>query len=1032
MLETIITSSLLILIIIALRFGLRSRLSPGVIYALWAVAALRLLVPVSLASSPVSVMNLFAGESGTAEEYTAKNYIVDSEGTIIYLPSDIVTIPAPQTQPLPEVPTGEQEASAPKKTFSDRDALTLLWLGGCAVTLGAVVFRNLRLYFSLRKRREAMEDVSSPLPVYVAKGIGSPFLFGFPVPGIYMNPYAAEDRRRAGYVITHELMHYAHLDHIWAVVRVICVSVYWFNPLVWLAAYLSRQDSELACDSAVIRAVGEEYGIDYGRTLVDMVNVRFSPTDAMLTSTTMSSDVRSIRERLVIITRRPETMAWAAVTAGAIIALTAAVTFTGAGAAPPEKEFVYPESMTALPLSQLPDDLYCTVYDHDNPLNDVSASIRTSRELNLINHILLEAHRNHVSPEEIPSESWIAASFQLNGSETYQITNDGYVIMRKEAGVQEPGAPFFVDTDNIAAGTYYEGFYGFFRIPEVLFGGLIGELKAICEEYALATPGGVGSYDEQAINVIYAVTNGGEDVYCFDMAASEVYSVIPFSLSSSCWRKESAGRATDPAPAPGDIALRLIFDRGTDVFDFTRDGRVCLRYISDDMFSDPAMAASNPAGTDFAQKLEGYLTDRCDIYTMPKGTYDTIMQAAGEAIEEHESGHLPVDGSLYPDMLAQFSTFYNEENTGRAQNLAVAAEYISGTVLAPGESFSFNDIVGMRTPDRGFVKASAYAFENLSEDYGGGISQAATTLYNAAVCAGLEITEHHNHLYTVDYTAGGDLQFFGNDACVEWGKQDLCFVNSKEHPVTIIMTCDANTLTAYIFGTDDGVRVRLLHEETELTGYDTVFKRPTDHSVNRTGQYGRTVTVYRAVIENGEYVSQEPAYTVTYLPLTEIVYTSILPDGIEYDVVYKDGSFPSGDYFDPNEVWAAPEYAFLLEGVPVPECGRLIYHALHREGVEVTEHGKYDLLGTVPSTDLLVLMFEDIDHGQRMNYIDELKSAGFTYFADDGSGTGQDMCVLYNAPAHGVGVQIDVSGGPVIFFRQGDGCYGYSEHIPKG
>ena len=1022
MLEIIITSSILILIVLALRFLLRGKLSPTVIYALWAIVALRLLLPFSLIDSRVSVMNLFEQQENTAAEEVLKPYAdpynPNSQYTDVY-PTYTETI-SPEGEII--YTYSDAKKILPKTVFA------IVWVLGAAVVMTVAIVRNIRLYISLKSRRESVSGVKAALSVYVAKGIGSPFLFGFPKPAIYMNPFAAEDERRAGYVITHELMHYRHLDHIWAVVRMVCVSIHWFNPLVWLAAYLSRQDSELACDSAVIRVVGEEYGIDYGRTLVDMVNVRFSPTDSMLTSTTMSSDMKSIKERLTMITSRPQTLIRAAVVAALIIAVALVVTFTGAAAVTDKPvEFAAPEDMTMLPLHQLPYDLSCTVYDPNNPLNDISASIRTSRELNLINHVLLEAYRNKISPEEIPTSSWIAVSFSMNTNETYQITNDGYVIMRRTA---EYGDQVNIDTNNVASGMYYDDLYGFYRIPEELFSGFIDELKDICKEYVIVTPGGVGQYRDKEIQVIYVVRNGDNDNAArLDVNESEAYSVLPIGLNSSVWSKT----AIDSAPAADSIALRLVFNNGTDIFDFTKDGRVYVRYVSDELFSDQEMTI-NSGGAEFARRLENYLIDRCDVYSMPEGTYETILQAADEALMYYGSAHPVEDREKFPDQLAEFTSFYNEANIERTHNISTAAGYINGTVLEPGETFSFNDIVGQRTPDRGFVKADAYVFEDTSEDYGGGISQVSTALYNAAVISGMEITEQHNHRYTVDYAANGDVQFYGNDACVAWGTQDLCFINCNEHPVIILMTCSANTLTAYIYGTDDGVRARLLYEEKDVTAYDTVFRIQKPDSVNQIGQYGRTLDVYYAVSKNGEEVSRELARRVTYLPVMEIIYTENLPDGCEYDVVYESGSIPEYDFFDTNEVWKKPEYAYLLDGVPIPDYGILTYHALHPEGEKITQHSQYDLVGTTPPIDWLILIFNDITHRQKFEYIDKLHDAGFVYHADDGSDNEDDMCVFYNAPQYGVGVQIDSSTDTLflIFFPQGDGCYGYSEHIPKG
>ena len=241
--------------------------------------------------------------------------------------------------------------------------------------------------------------------------------------------------------------------------------------------------------------------------------------------------------------------------------------------------------------------------------------------------------------------------------------------------------------------------------------------------------------------------------------------------------------------------------------------------------------------------------------------------------------------ALYPDLLAEYSTLYNEANLARSGNIEVSARYIDGTVLQPGDTFSFNSAVGERTEGRGFSKATVYAFEETDEDFGGGISQTATTLFNAAVTAGMEITEHHPHMYTVNYTLYDGVQRYGNDTAVSWGQSDFCFINSSEHPVMIRMICKNGEIAAHIYGTDDGKRTELEFSEQEYIAYGTVYRRPEISKTNQSGQPGRTIVVTRVVSQNGSELSREEFYVAEYQPLLQIVYTDALPEGCEYDVV---------------------------------------------------------------------------------------------------------------------------------------------------
>lgn len=751
MLEIIITSSILILIVLALRFLLRNKLSPTVIYALWAVVALRLLLPFNFIDSRASVMNLFVKQENT-------NYIEVQNYQYSDLTEPVFDEPVVESADTEIIQNTAMESNHHtdkeinvRKTMSASTIALIIWLTGIAAVLGYTLSTNIHFNRMLKAERRPLCGVHTPLQVYEVKNISSPCLYGIFNPAIYLTDYAADDQQRAGYVITHELMHYHHLDHIWAVVRVLCCAVYWFNPLVWLAAYLSRQDSELACDNAVINKVGEEYRLSYGRTLVDMVSVGVEPSDLVLTSTTMSSGNNSIKERIVMIKKYPKTILWAAIAVAITVLVAVIVTFTGA--APKNRDQV------------------------------------------------------------------------------------------------------FTDT-----------------------------------------------------NVNETITS-----------------------------------------------------------------------------------------------------------------------------------------STYPDLLAEYRTSYNTLNVGRSENLELAAELINGTVLQPGEEFSFNEIVGERIAERGFVKAKGYAFETSDEDYGIGISQTATTLFNTAFKCGFEITEQHPHMYTVNYTTNSDgTQSYGNDALVEWGSYDLRFVNTKQNPVMINIYCSDGVITARIYGTDDGIRADFVFAEEETVPFNVIFRKPAIDAVDQSGQEGRSIKVSRVIYENGIEKSSEPAYFAVYLPLTDIYFTDELPFGCEYDKEYsyydltwnENNELYVPEAIDQNQIWENPAYQYLLKDVPLFDTADLISCSYYPEDIVIAEQGLYNLEGLKPEIDLLVMIYDNVSKKLLHDYLQNLHEAGFTYYReDDGSNNEDDICVFYNAPRNGVGVQvcsINANDALIIFFPQRNGCYGYNEPVPKG
>lgn len=153
-----------------------------------------------------------------------------------------------------------------------------------------------------------------------------------------MTPKAVDSEDNTRYALAHELCHYRHGDHIWSILRCLCLATWWWNPLVWAAAILSKEDSELACDESVIRHIGQENRIAYGRTLVDMIAAKNTPTGLTYAATTMASGKRSLKGRLNMIIKSPKTVIPALAAVLLIVALSAGCTFTGAGENTPNSQ----------------------------------------------------------------------------------------------------------------------------------------------------------------------------------------------------------------------------------------------------------------------------------------------------------------------------------------------------------------------------------------------------------------------------------------------------------------------------------------------------------------------------------------------------------------------------------------------------------------------------------------------------------------------------------------------------------------------
>ena len=145
---------------------------------------------------------------------------------------------------------------------------------------------------------------------------------------------------------------------------------------------------------------------------------------------------------------------------------------------------------------------------------------------------------------------------------------------------------------------------------------------------------------------------------------------------------------------------------------------------------------------------------------------------------------------------ASFSTSFKDGNKNRAHNIAQAAAAINGTVLQPGDRFSFNDAVGPTTKARGYKKARIFVRGKDAEGYGGGVCQVSSTLFNAAEAAGLAVLERHPHSKKVSYVEEG------RDAATSFGGIDLRLENTQPFAVRIEAAVDkeAETVTIHVCG----------------------------------------------------------------------------------------------------------------------------------------------------------------------------------------------------------------------------------------
>ena len=341
--EILLTSSALILALLALRQLFRRTVSRRMQYALWLLVLVRLLVPVNVGTLAHNVLSAAAPVQAVVEERLDTPVLYVQDGTE-RRPAQL--LPGKESQGEPLSPPSDAAQSAPAdeysivtptyRTVTLSEALTYVWYAGMAGVGAWFLFTNLRFARALRKARTPYRVEGCRYPVYLVSEQPSPCLFGVLRPAVYLNEKALQSPDALRFVLAHKQTHARHLDPLWSLLRGVCLTVYWFDPLVWLAAVLSREDCELACDEGTLRALGADERTAYGKALLALVPVCDKPQNPLLGATTMTSGKRGLKERITRIAENRQAKAAAVFAVVALAALVCAVSFTGAPDTTPE------------------------------------------------------------------------------------------------------------------------------------------------------------------------------------------------------------------------------------------------------------------------------------------------------------------------------------------------------------------------------------------------------------------------------------------------------------------------------------------------------------------------------------------------------------------------------------------------------------------------------------------------------------------------------------------------------------------------
>jgi vancomycin resistance protein YoaR len=217
------------------------------------------------------------------------------------------------------------------------------------------------------------------------------------------------------------------------------------------------------------------------------------------------------------------------------------------------------------------------------------------------------------------------------------------------------------------------------------------------------------------------------------------------------------------------------------------------------------------------------------------------------------------------ERISTFTTEMGTSSSNRIHNVHLMAEYIDGTIIRAGDTFSFNDRVGPRTAERGFLEGQMIVGSLLLPSIGGGVCQTATTLFNNVFELGLPIVERYNHSFYISHYP------MGRDATVAWGGPDFVFRNDLKTAILIKTSYTDTTLTFSFYGTDPqrrvvastGPRVNWRSPQTTYA-LDPYAPRGSVRTVSGSNQSGFDVTVTRKVYERGKLIRND-AVTSSYI-----------------------------------------------------------------------------------------------------------------------------------------------------------------------
>lgn len=223
-------------------------------------------------------------------------------------------------------------------------------------------------------------------------------------------------------------------------------------------------------------------------------------------------------------------------------------------------------------------------------------------------------------------------------------------------------------------------------------------------------------------------------------------------------------------------------------------------------------------------------------------------------------------------LVATATTLASKVDPPRDNNLLKACEYLNGTIVQPGDTFSFNKAVGKRTAERGFQEAGAISDGTLGKEFGGGVCQVNTTVMQAAMKSDYKLVERYPHSWPSSYTK------VGLDATVTWGGADFKFKNNSDYPVAIVASYVKPKLIIKVYGRklEDGLTISLKSVHEGYVPVEAAVRRPNSSLapgqvvVVRAQHIGQNATAYKVYQKNGAVVKEVVLFKSYYKPIQGI------------------------------------------------------------------------------------------------------------------------------------------------------------------